>query len=307
MERNIRSEKDQKHLLFAMRLSLLVGFVMLSIKMTAYLLTNSNAVLSDAAESVVHVAAVTFAYYSLKLSFRPPDQRHLFGHAKIGFFSAGFEGNMIVIAAIYIIYESISSWIAGLHIKHLDFGTGLTAFAAALNGGLGLYLIRTGKKRHSLILEANGRHVLTDSWTSLGVIVGLALAWGTGWLPWDPIFAIFTALNILYSGIGLIRKGLGGLMDRADEAVSQKLNDILSRETGTAGLKYHNLRHRDMGDRISVEVHLLFPAEITIRQAHAKATKIERIIERAFNPPAYVITHLEAIEDHRDVHKHNPH
>ena len=290
-----------------MRLSLAVGVIMLAIKLGAYFLTNSTAVLSDAAESIVHVAAVLFAYYSLKLSFKPPDSNHLFGHAKIGFFSAGFEGNMIILAAFYIIYQAISRWLSGLQLENLDFGTALTGLAAAINAGLGFYLLRTGRRRNSIILQANGKHVLTDSWTSLGVIVGLALAWGTGWLPWDPIFAILTALNILYSGFGLITKSLGGLMDRADEAVGARLHEILLHETAEAGLKYHHLRHRDLGDRQAVEVHLLFPAELTIREAHARATHIEHAIERAFTPSASVITHLEAIEDHRDVHLHNPH
>ena len=152
---------------FAMRLSLAVGFFMLATKTFAYWLTGSAAILSDAAESIVHVVAVSFAAYSLRLSVKPADRSHLYGHDKISFFSAGFEGAMIMIAAFYIIYVSIEKWISGLRLEHLGTGTGLTLLAALINGGLGFYLVNIGNKKHSLILEANGKHVLTDCWTSL--------------------------------------------------------------------------------------------------------------------------------------------
>ena len=175
---------------FAMRLWLGVGFFMLASKIAAYWLTGSAAILSDAAESVVHIVAVSFAAYSLWLSLKPPDHSHLYGHDKISFFSAGFEGAMIVMAAFYIIYVSIQKWMAGLKLEHLGLGTGLIVLASLINGGLGFFLIAMGKKHRSLILEANGRHVLTDCWTSIGVVVGLTLAMFTGWLEFDPLVAI---------------------------------------------------------------------------------------------------------------------
>ncbi len=299
--------KDRSQLEFAMKLSLFFGLLMFVIKAGAFWLTGSTAILSDAAESVVHVAAVSFAAYSLRLSYKPADASHLFGHAKISFFSAGFEGAMIVIAAIYIICTAIRKWIGGLELDHLDFGTGLTGLAVIINGILGWYLLTTGRRKNSIILEANGKHVLTDCWTSIGVLVGLTLTWTTGWLPWDPIFAILTALNILYSGGHLIAQSVGGLMDRAQREVGDKLKKILDRETSRHGLDYHDLRYRDMGNRQAVEVHLLFPGEIPIREGHRKATEIERVIEKAFTPDAYVTTHLEAIEDHSEMHPGNPH
>ena len=185
---------------FAMRLSLGVGFFMLASKIAAYWLTGSAAILSDAAESVVHIVAVSFAAYSLWLSLKPPDRSHLYGHDKISFFSAGFEGAMIVMAAFYIIYVSVQKWMAGLKLEHLGLGTGLIVLASLINGGLGFFLIAIGRKHRSLILEANGRHVLTDCWTSIGVVIGLTLAMFTGWLEFDPLVAILVALNILWSG-----------------------------------------------------------------------------------------------------------
>ena len=184
----------------AIRVSLAVGFLMLGTKVFAYWMTGSAAILSDAAESVVHVVAVSFAAYSLWLSRKPPDPSHHYGHDKIAFFSAGFEGAMIVLAAFYIVFESIRRLIAGPKLENLGAGALLVLVAGLINGALGGYLVWVGKKHGSLILEADGRHVLTDCWTSLGVLVGRGLTMLTGWLRFDPIVAIFVALNILWMG-----------------------------------------------------------------------------------------------------------
>ncbi len=302
MDENVPSVKDRKALQLAMHLSLWAGILMLTIKMGAYLLTGSAAILSDASESVVHIVAVGFAAYSLWLSFKPADETHLYGHQKISFFSAGFEGAMIVIAAVYIIYEAISKWIEGLALQNLGTGTAIIASAALINGVLGWYLLWLGKKKKSLILEANGKHVLTDSWTSLGVLLGLALTQVTGWLPWDPVFAILIAVNILVSGFGLIRKSISGLMDKAEPEVQQKIEKILREEARQHGIRFHELKHRYLGKSYWVEVHLLFPGDTPIREAHRIATHVESRIEAALRPSAYVSTHLEAIEDHHDIH-----
>jgi cation diffusion facilitator family transporter len=307
MENLSYTPKDMRALKIAMSLSLIFGVAMLAIKIGAYLLTGSAAILSDAAESVVHIAAVAFAAYSLWLSFKPADATHLYGHEKISFFSAGIEGILIIIAAIYIIYEAVSKWLGGLHLENLSTGSWLTALAAVLNAGLGGYLIWLGKKKHSLILEANGKHVLTDSWTSVGVLVGLGLTMLTGWLPWDPICAIIVALNILYSGFGLMKKSIGGLMDKADPKIQQILENILEEETKKYHIDYHELKHRSLGNTYWVEVHLLFPGDVPIREAHRIATEIENRIEGSLKPAAVVSTHLESMEDHQEVHINNRH
>jgi cation diffusion facilitator family transporter len=303
---SVRSAADRAALSFAMNLSLVVGLMMFVMKAGAYALTGSAAILSDAAESVVHVAAVAFAAYSLRLSYKPADETHLYGHAKISFFSAGFEGAMIILAAIFILYESIHKWIVGLTLDNLGWGTGLTALASGINGALGLYLIWIGKRNHSLILQANGKHVLTDFWTSLAVLVGLCLVLITGWKPFDPICGIIMACNILRSGIGLLITSFGGLMDEADPKVQQQLKDILNRETGKVGIHYHELRHRNLGDAHLVEVHLLYPKETLLADAHRQATAIEQIIEESLEPRAMVTTHLETSEDHDEVHSRAP-
>jgi cation diffusion facilitator family transporter len=297
-----QTEADRKALSFAMTLSLVIGLLMFVMKVGAYLLTGSAAILSDAAESIVHVAAVIFAAYSLKLSYKPADESHLYGHAKISFFSAGFEGAMIILAALYIIYESIHKWLTGLTLENLGWGVLLTAAASIINGALGAYLIWLGRRKNSIILEANGKHVLTDCWTSTAVLVGLGLVVFTKWLPFDPICGILMACNILVSGSGLVKSSFAGLMDRADPATQQKLTDILTRESKQFGLTYHHLRHRNLGDAHWVEVHLVFPEGWSLVQAHREATRVEQLIKGTLEPRAYVTTHLESASDHDELH-----
>lgn len=285
------------------RLSLLAGFFMLAIKLLAYFITHSTAILSDAAESVVHVVAVAFATYSLRLSTKPADRSHTYGHDRIAFFSAGFEGTMIIIAAIYILYESIHQWVGGLQLRSLDAGTLFTALATVVNACLGWYIVHNGRKHRSLLLVANGKHVLTDSWTSLGVIIGLVLIMITGWLPFDPILAIFVATNILWTGGKLIRQSVGGLMDESDPELDRTLRTILREETAKFNIGYHGLRHRNSGNRVLVEFHLLFPDNIPIAQAHEQATVIEHDMRKAFPGQLEVISHLEPLTDHDQVHQ----
>ncbi len=299
-----KSEADRDALRFAMNLSLVVGLLMFVMKMGAYLLTGSAAILSDAAESVVHVAAVLFASYSLRLSYRPADEDHLYGHAKISFFSAGFEGAMIILAALYIIFESVRKWMTGLELENLGAGTALTAAAIIINGALGSYLVWLGRGKHSLILEANGKHVLTDCWTSFAVLVGLVLVISTKWAPFDPICGILMACNILWSGTALLKSAFVGLMDSADPVAQAKLTNILDRETDARGLSYHGLRHRNLGDSHWVEVHLLFSEGALLADAHRTATEIESAIEASLEPSALVTTHLECVSDHDALHPH---
>jgi len=290
----------------AMRLSLAVGVLMLIGKWYAYRITDSAAILSDAAESVVHVAAVAFAAFSLGLSRRPADPSHPYGHDKISFFSAGVEGGLIVLAALFIVFEAVDRWLGGLQLRNLGAGALWVAGAALINLALGLYLVWQGRRHRSLILVANGKHVLTDSWTSLGVIVGVLLVLATGWKPFDPILAIAVALNILWSGGKLVRQSVGGLMDEGDPEVHARLVALLDEETAERGLVYHELRHRSSGVGLWVDFHLLFPAETSIETAHDEATAIERAVRDAFPVPVTVTTHLEPIERHEEAHRHLP-
>lgn len=273
-------------------------------KTYAYHITGSAAILSDAAESVVHVVAVAFAAYSMWLSHQPADESHPYGHEKIGFFSAGIEGGMIALAAIFIIYESVRRWVAGLHLENLETGTLFVVAATLINAALGGFLVWQGKRHRSLILVANGKHVLTDSWTSFGVIVGLVLVMVTGWLPFDPICGILVATNILWTGGRLIRQSVGGLMDEGDPRLERLLRETIGRETGTRGLAYHALRYRGSGTSVWVDFHLLFPRGVSVEDAHAQATEIETALQSVLDVPAHVTTHIEPAEAHDVVHRH---
>ena len=242
-----RSQPNQDDAWFAMRLSLAFGVLMLAGKTTAYFMTGSSAILADAAESVVHVVAVAFAAYSLRLSAKPAAPDFLYGYEKISFFSAGFEGGMIVLAAVAIIVTAIRDWIEGLHLENLGSGTLLILGAGVLNAGLGWYLIRTGRRARSLILEANGKHVLTDSFTSFGVIVGLLLVLATRWQPFDPLVGIAVALNILWSGGHLIWRSVQGLLDYSDPKVGHEMREKLDAICKELGVNYHGVRFRTTG------------------------------------------------------------
>ncbi len=291
---------------FAMRLSLIFGFLMLLGKGTAYLLTGSAAILSDAAESVIHVIAVSFAAFALWLSTRPANQRYLYGYERVTFFSAGFEGAMIILAAIAIIYAAIQKWLTGLQLQNLGMGTLFVLAASVINAGLGWYLLRTGRRNRSLILEANGKHVLTDSWTSFGVVGGLGLVLLTGWKPFDPLCAIAVALNILWSGGHLIWRSVRGLLDYSDPEVARDLREKLDALCTELQLQYHGVRFRTTGQRLMVELHLLFPCDCAVGDAHQRATELEERLPGVLGMAMEVITHLEALEDHSKVH-HNEH
>jgi cation diffusion facilitator family transporter len=283
---------------FAMGLSVAAGILLLALKAVAWRWTGSSAILSDLGESAAHLVAVGFAAYSLWLTLRPADSNHLYGHAKISFFSAGFEGAMIMAAALYILYEATGALLRGPELSNLPVGFALTALATVLNGALGWHLVRIGRGRGSIILEANGHHVLTDCWTSLGVLLALGLVYFTGWLYWDPLFAIAAALNILVSGVRLVRRSISGLMDAADPQIHRVIEKIVTAETARHGISHHNLRHRNIGDAHLVELHLTFPQHILLRDAHRVATRVEEALEKEIHPAAHVITHLECEGDH---------
>ena len=285
-----------------MRLSLAVGVLMLLGKTVAYYMTGSAAILSDFAESVVHVIAVAFAAFSLWLSSKPAAPTFLYGYERIAFFSAGFEGAMIVVAAIWILVEAVEKWLAGLPLENLGRGTLLLLAAGILNAWLGWYLLRVGRQSHSMILEADGKHVLTDSFTSFGVVGGLMLVLLTGWKPFDPLVAIAVAANILWSGGRLAWKSAAGLLDYSDPEMGKQIREKLDAICHELEVQYHGVRYRGTGYRHLIEVHLLFPHTMPVGDAHRVATAIEESLSIQLHTPAEVITHLESLEDHEDVH-----
>ena len=287
----------------AMSWSLGIAIGMVFLKMGAYFITGSAAILSDAAEAIVHVVAVLFATYSLRLSSKPADATHRYGHAKIGFFSAGVEGSLILLVAFYIYFHSGKKLIYPEPLENLPLGIVLTIVAACISGALGFYLIRSGRKHHSFLVEANGKHTLTDCWTSAAVLISLVLTLVFRWAPTDPLIGILIATNILITGIRLVRSGFSGLMDAADPAIQQSIVQLLDRETSKRGISYHNLRHRNLGDANWIEFHLVFPAGVLLSDAHRVATEIEETLETNIPSGAKVTTHLESALDHDIIHR----
>ena len=294
-----RQNRDAR---FAMNLSLAIGVLMLAGKVTAAWFTGSSAIFSDAAESVVHVIAVAFAVFSLWLSTRPAVPKFQYGYERITFFSAGFEGAMIVLAAASILYAAIQKWRHGLALEHLGNGVIVILAAGLLNAALGVYLVRLGRRNHSLILEADGKHVLTDSWTSFGVVAGLVLVMLTGWKPFDPLVALAIAANILWSGGRLMWNSCKGLLDYSDPVVGHQIRARLDAICSELNVEYHGVRFRTTGYRQIIEVHLLFPHYMGIGEAHRLATLLEERLPQELSVPAEVTTHLESREDHAVVH-----
>lgn len=260
-------------------ISMIVGLGMFAAKITAYLLTGSSAIFSDAAESVVHVLATGMALYSIILSAKPADKSHLYGHGNIEYFSAGVEGLLIVLAAMVIIYSSVSDLITGFRPEKLDIGTIIVGIAGAVNLWLGLYLIKKGKQTKSLALVADGKHVLTDSYTSIGVVIGLILVLITGFYIIDPLMAIFVALNILYTGYKLVRESIGGLMNETDEETLSGIVETLNSIRKISWIDIHHLKFWKSSNKIFVDFHLILPYYFTIQQSHLE----ENFIEESFN------------------------
>jgi cation diffusion facilitator family transporter len=272
----------------AAALSLVVGASLLAVKFVAYFLTGSAVIFSDAVESIVNVAAAAFAMYSIVLAHRPADASHPYGHGKVEFFSAGFEGGMILVAAVVSALKAGGDLLRGgeLRAQRLDLGLLLMTVALLVNGGLGVYLLRTGRKRGALTLVADGQHLLTDALTSLVALAALTVVRITGWRQADPIAALAVSVYIGRTGIRLVGHAVGGLMDRQDVEDETLLRGILDSHLGRAGKEpqicgYHKLRHRHSGRYHWVDFHITVPADWNIDRGHRVASSIEYEIELA--------------------------
>jgi len=303
-----QDSSDTRLLNHLMNVSLVTGVFMLVVKMYALWATRSAAILSDAAESVVHVVAVVFAAYSLRLARKQADKTHNFGYDRISFFSAGFEGAMIVLAALYILYEAFHKFLEGPKLQELGLGMGIEALVLVINGILGLVLLSIGKRKNSLIIEANGRHTLVDGITSLGVLAGLLLC-HFGRNPWfdsyyfDPIFALLVAFNILREGLSLVSRSFSGLMDIVSPQEEKAIESYLLEVCQGLDVNMHELRVRNSGTRYWLQFHLVFADSFLLADAHRIATEVERLIAQKWEG-AVTTTHLETQTDHDRLHKH---
>lgn len=276
-----------------MLISLGVAVILLGLKVWAAGVTHSSALYSDAAESFVHLIAVIIAVRALQMSHKPADDDHHFGHDKAAFLSAGIEGAMISCAALFIYYEAGRQFFTGVQMENIGFGALLAGSATVVNLLLGAALLHIGKKRQSPVLRANGHHVMTDVYTSIAVLLALALVYFTKWPWWDPVIAILAATNILWTGYKLVRESLSGLMDAAEPETEAKIRTLLDALMTEHDFRYHHLRHRHSGHTHWVELHLVFADETTVHDAHEVATTVEENICALLAPYGRIITHLE--------------
>lgn len=277
-------------------LSIAAAVLTIALKSIAYFLTGSIGLLSDAMESGVNLVGALMALAMLTVAARPPDDDHAYGHGKAEYFSSGVEGTLILIAAISIAATAIPRLLTPRPLEQVGLGLGVSVAASLINLFVSQILRRAGKKHNSITLEASSHHLMTDVWTSLGVLIGVGAVAVTGWERLDPIVACLVAANIVRSGFGIVRKSVLGLMDTALPAEDQeKLRKILEAHVSD-GVQYHALRTRESGARQFVSVHILVPGLWTVQRGHELLENIEAEIRRAL-PGVNVLTHLESLND----------
>ncbi len=277
-------------------LSIIAALLTIALKFGAYVLTGSVGLLSDALESLVNLVAALVALWALTFAARPPDAEHAFGHNKAEYFSSALEGTLIIVAAASI---AVAAWSRLFHpqpIEQVGLGIGLALAATAVNGGVAMILLRAGRRLRSITLRADAHHLLTDVWTSAGVVLGIFLVKLTGWLVLDPIIALLVAVNIVWAGFRLLRETGDGLLDTALPANEQQLITTILDSYEQQGIQFHALRTRTAGTRRFVSFHVLVPGEWTVQRGHDLCEEIELAINKAL-ASTHVITHLEPLED----------
>ena len=274
MEPAIPTDAAERARLRAVAISLAVSVALLAAKYEAYLLTGSTAILSDALESIVNVVAAVFGLGGLVFAGRPADRNHPYGHGKIEFFSAAFEGGLIAFAAVLIVYEVVLSLLRGPELRAIDLGVTIVLGAGVVNLLLGYYLVRAGRRYDSLTLVADGRHVLADFYTSAGIVVGLLLVRFTGIAWLDPVVAAVVALNLLWTGFRLVRHAAGGLLDEEDPALLNRLLDVVQHHLGQGVIRIHHLRAIRAGRFHHVDAHLVVPEFWSVERSHELAEEL---------------------------------
>jgi cation diffusion facilitator family transporter len=278
-------------------LSILAASLTIALKLAAYYLTDSVGLLSDALESLINLAAGIIALLMLRAAAAPPDDEHAFGHDKAEYFASGIEGTLILIAAFGIGWTSFHRLFAPHPLEAVGIGLAVSAVASIINLFVGFILIRAGREHRSITLESDGRHLMTDVWTSVGVITGVFLVSVTGWLILDPVIAILVAVNITWTGFQLMRRSANGLMDAAVAPKEKKtITEVLEKYVKNEGIEYHALRTRESGVRRFISLHIVVPGEWTVTRGHQLCEQIENDI-RASIKNAVVFTHLESLDD----------
>lgn len=286
----------------ALRISLLVSFISLGLKLSGFWITSSTTALSDAAESVIHVLAVSFVYYGLWLSNKPADEKHLYGHERVEFLSVGVEGAVITLAGITIIYQSIENYLYGYQLKELLKGVYLIGGAGVVNLVLGMYLLKVGRRENNMIVISNAKHTLTDVWTSAGAVATLLIIQFTDFTVLDSLVAMVLAIYIMFEAFKLLKYSVDGLMDSRNPKVDKAVRKELDQDLPGSMIDVHNLRHRTTGNTTWIELHAVFEEQVNLEKAHDDATLLEKRLINAVQGDVIVTIHLEPEGHHEDVH-----
>ena len=278
-------------------LSIAAAVITIGLKLAAYYLTGSVGLFSDAAESVVNLVAAVAALWALTFAVRPPDEEHAFGHNKAEYFSSGLESALIIIAAAWIGVTAWERLMDPQTLQNVGLGLSVTLVAAAVNGGVALVLLRAGRRLRSITLRADAQHLLTDVWTSVGVVLGVVMVQFTGWLVLDPLIGLLVAANIVWTGFRLLNDTAHGLLDTAlplDEL--EKIFGVLSRYEDD-DVHFHAVRTRVAGQRRFVSMHVLVPGRWTVKQGHDLSEKIEGEVAETLHGNTTFFIHVEPSED----------
>ncbi|WP_066509643.1 cation diffusion facilitator family transporter [Rufibacter sp. DG15C] len=276
-----------------MAFMLVLAFLLLSIKFAAYFLTHSNAIFTDALESIINFVTGGFALYSVYLAAKPKDQDHPYGHGKIEFLSSGFEGTLILLAGIAIIIKSIYNLLYPHPIERLDWGIILTLVTGGANYLAGRYLVRTGTNQHSLTIIANGKHLLTDAYTSLGLIIGLLAIYFFEYIWLDAVVAIIFGSIITYTGYGLVRNSISGVMDEADHELISRIISVLNQRRRENWIDLHNMRVIKYGRQLHIDCHLTLPWYFNLVESHAEVDALQEIITEELGDVVELFVHLD--------------
>lgn len=277
-------------------LSIGAALVTIGLKTAAYLITGSVGLLSDAVESLVNLLGGIMALAMLTIAARPADEDHAYGHGKAEYFSSGLEGGLILVAAISIAVAAVLRLITPQPLRELGVGLTVSVAASVVNLIVALLILRAGRKHNSITLEANAKHLLTDVWTSVGVLAGIGLVAATGWQWLDPVVALLVAVNIAWTSFGIMRRSVGGLMDASISTANLEVVRKTFQTYEADGVKFHALRTRQSGARRFISVHVLVPGDWTVQRGHDLLERIEADIRRGVSD-ATVFTHLESLDD----------
>lgn len=282
--------KSQKNIIL---LSLVTSIVLMGAKFIAYRLTHSNAVLTDALESIVNVMASSFAFYSIYLASQPKDDNHPYGHGKVEFFSAFFEGALILIAGLLIVIKAVYSIYNPVEIHHILDGMGILAITGIINFVLGRYLINKSKSFNSITLFADGKHLQTDAYSTLGLLVGLCVFYITKIVLIDSLLSLGLGLYIFHSGYKLLRNSIGGLMDESDVDIVNKIVEILQENRKDAWIDVHNLRIQRYGTELHIDCHVTLPNYFSLIQVHDEVSEIDKLVNQNSNIKTELFIHAD--------------